>query len=53
MTKWLNNFAFKVDINWWVFVVAFIVATVVVLSTVAIHSIRASRINAIEALRYE
>jgi len=53
MTKWLNNFAFRVDISWWVFVVAFVVATVVVLSTVAIHSVRASRINAVEALRYE
>ena len=53
MNKWLNNFAYKVDISWWIFVVAIVVAAIVVLSTVVVHSIRASRINPVEALRYE
>ena len=53
MTRWLNNFAYKVDISWWIFVVAIVVAAIVVLSTVVVHSIRASRINPAEALRYE
>lgn len=53
MTRWLNNFAYKVDISWWIFVVAIVVAAIVVLSTVVVHSIRASRINPVEALRYE
>jgi len=53
MNKWLNNFAYKVDISWWIFVVAIAVAAIVVLSTVVVHSIRASRINPVEALRYE
>lgn len=53
MTKWLSSFAFKTPINWWVFVISFIVAALVVLSTVYIHSYRASRINPIKTLRYE
>jgi putative ABC transport system permease protein len=53
MTKWLNNFAFKASINWWVFVISFLVAAVVVLLTVFIHSYKASRINPVKALRYE
>jgi len=53
MNRWLNNFAYKVDISWWIFVVAIVVAAIVVLSTVVVHSIRASRINPVEALRYE
>jgi len=53
MTRWLNNFAYKVEISWWIFLVAIVVAAIVVLSTVVIHSIRASRINPVEALRYE
>ena len=53
MTKWLNNFSYRTNIGWWVFVVAFIIATVVVLATVFIHSHKAYRINPVEALRYE
>jgi putative ABC transport system permease protein len=53
MTKWLNNFAFRTDINWWVFFVSFAVAAVVVLLTVFIHSYKASRINPVKALRHE
>lgn len=53
MTRWLNNFAFKTEISGWIFVIAFVIATVVVLSTVLIHSFRAARINPVEALRYE
>ena len=53
MTKWLSNFAFKAPIRWWVFVISFFVAAVVVLSTVYIHSYKASQINPIKALRYE
>ncbi|MDX8337731.1 ABC transporter permease [Draconibacterium sp. IB214405] len=53
MNKWLNNFAFKTDISWWVFVITFVFAAIVALSTVLFHSYRASRINPVEALRYE
>jgi putative ABC transport system permease protein len=53
MTKWLNNFSYKIHISWWVFAIAFIIAAIVVLSTVFIHSYKASRINPVKALRYE
>lgn len=53
MTKWLSNFAFKAGIGWWVFVISFLVATVVVMLTVFIHSYKASRTNPVKALRYE
>lgn len=51
--KWLNNYPYRVDIGWWVFLIAFLIAAVVVLLTVSIHSIKASRINPVDALRYE
>lgn len=51
--KWLNNFPYRVGISWWVFLIAFLIATLVVLLTVSIHSIKASRINPVDALRYE
>jgi putative ABC transport system permease protein len=53
MNKWLNNFSYKVDINFWFFAVAFFIAMLVVLLTVLFHSFRASRTNPVEALRYE
>lgn len=53
MTDWLNNFSYHTTINWWVFVIAFAVAALVVLATVLFHSIKASRINPVEALKYE
>jgi putative ABC transport system permease protein len=53
MNKWLKNFAFKVSIDWWIFVITFSIAAVVVLLTVFFHSYRASRLNPVKALRYE
>jgi putative ABC transport system permease protein len=53
MTRWLDTFSYHTTISWWVFVAAFGVAATVVFSTVLIHSFKASRINPVEALRYE
>lgn len=53
MTKWLNNFAYKVSISCWVFAIAFIIAVIVIFSTVFFHTYKASRINPVEALSYE
>ncbi len=53
MTKWLNNFAFKTNISWWIFIISFAIAVLVVFSTVFIHSYKASRINPVVALKYE
>ena len=53
MNRWLSNFSYKVSISFWIFVLAFSVALIVVLLTVLYHSFRASRINPVEALKYE
>jgi putative ABC transport system permease protein len=53
MNRWLSNFSFKTHIEWWVFALAFLVAAIVVLLTVLYHSYKASRINPVEALKYE
>lgn len=53
MNKWLSNFSYKIPINFWFFAVAFIVAITVVGATVFFHSFKASRVNPVEALRYE
>jgi putative ABC transport system permease protein len=53
MTKWLNNFSYKVHIIWWVFAIPFAISTILVLSTVFINSYKASRINPVTALRFD
>jgi putative ABC transport system permease protein len=53
MNRWLNNFPFRTNIDWWVFAFAFIIAAFMVLLTVLYNSYKASRINPVEALRYE
>jgi putative ABC transport system permease protein len=53
MIKWLSKFPYRTDINWWIFLVAYAIATVVVLLTVSFHAYKSSRINPVTALKYE
>ena len=53
MNKWLQNFAYKTDLSWWVFVLAGFISLVIVLLTVSGLSYKAARRNPVEALRYE
>jgi putative ABC transport system permease protein len=53
MNQWLNNFSFRVNINGWIFVFAFIVASLVVIIIIVMEAFNASRLNPVEALRYE
>jgi putative ABC transport system permease protein len=53
MHKWLQNFAYRVDISWWIFVLAGVVALIIALLTVSFQSYKAASKNPVEALRYE
>ena len=53
MNKWLNNFAYKTGINWWIFLLAAMIALCITLLTVSWQSIRAATRNPVESLRYE
>jgi putative ABC transport system permease protein len=53
MNKWLQNFAYRTGISWWVFAFAGIIAYMIALLTVSWHSYRAASRNPVEALRYE
>lgn len=53
MTKWLQNFAYKTDLNWWIFALAGLLAMIIALLTVSYQSWRAATRNPVEALRYE
>ncbi len=53
MHKWLQDFAYKVDISWWVFLVAGILALLIAFTTVALQAIKAAVANPIKSLRTE
>ena len=53
MHKWLQNFAYKTELSWWIFGLAGLLALGIALITVSWQSWRAARRNPVEALRYE
>jgi putative ABC transport system permease protein len=53
MNKWLQNFAYKTDLSWWIFALAGLLALGIALLTVSWQSWRAAVRNPVEALRYE
>jgi putative ABC transport system permease protein len=53
MHKWLQNFAYKTELSWWIFALAGILALLITLLTVSLQSWRAATRNPVEALRYE
>jgi putative ABC transport system permease protein len=53
MHQWLQNFAYKTPLSWWVFALAGFVVLVIALVTVSWQSWRAATRNPVEALRYE
>ncbi len=53
MNKWLESFAYKTDLSWWIFVLAGMLALGIALITVSWQSWKAATRNPVEALRYE
>ena len=53
MNKWLENFAYKTELSWWIFALAGLLALGIALLTVSFQSYKAATKNPIESLRYE
>jgi putative ABC transport system permease protein len=53
MNKWLENFAYRIEIQWWVFAATWAIVSAIVLLTVSYQSFKAALANPVDALRYE
>ncbi len=53
MNTWLQNYAYRVNINWWVFAIAGIAAIAIALITVSFQAIKAAIANPVKSLRTE
>ncbi len=53
MQGWLQDFAYRINIEWWFFVVAGLMAITIALVTVSIQAIRAALVNPVQSLKSE
>lgn len=53
MSTWLQDFTYRISINWWVFLLAGLAAALVALATVSYHAIRAALVNPVKSLKTE
>jgi ABC-type lipoprotein release transport system permease subunit len=53
MNKWLEDFVYRIDIEWWMFAVAGMVAVVIALLTVSMQAVKAAVANPVDSLRDE
>jgi putative ABC transport system permease protein len=53
MNKWLEGFAYRININWWIFILAGVIALLIALVTVSLQAIKAAIANPVKSLRTE
>jgi putative ABC transport system permease protein len=53
MNKWLQSFAYRIHISWWIFLAAGIIAILIAVITVSFQAIKAAIANPVESLRSE
>jgi putative ABC transport system permease protein len=53
MSKWLEDFAYRIDISWWMFVMVGVIAFIIALATTSFQTIRAAVVNPVDSLRAE
>jgi putative ABC transport system permease protein len=53
MNKWLENFAYRIHLSLWIFIVAGLVTIIVSLLTVSWHTLSAATKNPVDCLKHE
>ena len=53
MNEWLKDFAYRINIEWWTFLVAAIIAITIAFLTISTQAIKAALMNPVKSLRSE
>jgi len=53
MHQWLQDYAYRIDLSWWLFAVGGIAAIIIALATVSFQAIKAAIANPVKSLRTE
>ena len=53
MNQWLQDFAYRIHIQWWIFIIAALIALIIALLTISSQAIKAALSNPVKSLRTE
>lgn len=53
MKNWLQDFAYRTHIQWWIFITALVIAAFIALATISIQAVKAALANPVRSLRSE
>lgn len=53
ISSWLDNYAYRIEINWWIFVAAGVIAIIIALLTVSFQAVKAAITNPVDSLKTE
>jgi putative ABC transport system permease protein len=53
MDHWLRDFAYRIQIGWWVFLLAGIIAVLIAFATISFQAVKAAMSNPVKSLRSE
>jgi len=53
MNKWLENFAYKTELSWWIFMISGLIVLVIAFLTVSLKTIKTAMKNPVKSLRTE
>lgn len=53
MRSWLNDFAYRIELSWWVFIAAGVVAALVAFLTISYQALKAAKANPVSNLRFD
>jgi ABC-type antimicrobial peptide transport system permease subunit len=53
MSNWLQSYAYRIEINWWIFILAGILAILIALATVSFQAVKAALANPVKSLKTE
>lgn len=53
MDKWLQNFAYRINLSWWIFAVTIVIQLTIAFITICLQSQKAARENPINVLKSE
>ena len=53
MNSWLQDFATRIPLSWWIFAIPSLAVVIITLITVSVHTIKVATINPVKSLTYE